>query len=319
MLDGLDTAKEEPNEEKLTEIGNTLGQIKIVGVRAKPDGLTAALEQASGIDRQILGQLLAQKGFFLGRGGKLWSNEGDLLFETKKGVRYTLRFGELARDDGSEVSGIGSEPKEGEQPAEEANNRYLMVTAEFAESLLKKPTGPRLEQAELDKRAEARKQVEAIQKAVEAWRASHENQLPANLLALTEKPAEGEALLAELAPDPWGGEYQLTAEGDGYVVSSFGADKAAGGDGANADVRSDRLPFEDELSKFAGEWTSYDAKVKTGQEEAGKLTARFGPWYYVIDKTLFDKLKPKRADLVKPKAADDAASPGGVQPGGGDK
>ncbi|MEZ6036593.1 MAG: DUF4340 domain-containing protein [Planctomycetota bacterium] len=310
VLDGLDAATEETNEDKARDVTTTLGQIKIVGVLPKPEGLTARLERANGIEAAMLSQSLQAKGFFLGRGGKLWSNEGDLLFETKSGVRYTLRFGELARDDGSEVSGIGSEPKEGEQPAEEAKNRYLMVSAEFAEELLQKPTGPRLEQAELDKRGEARKQVEAIQKAVEAFRAGHENQLPVNLLALTEKPAEGEALLAELLPDPWGGEYQLTAEGDGYVVSSFGADKAAGGDGGNADVRSDRLPFEDELQKFAGEWTTFDAKVKTGQEEADKLTARFGPWYYVIDKTLFDKLKPKRADLVKPKAADDAANPG---------
>ena len=38
------------------------------------------------------------------------------------------------------------------------------------------------------------------------------------------------------------------------------------------------------------------------------LTKRFGPWYYVIDKTLFDKLKPARADLVQPKSEE--AKPG---------
>ena len=57
-FDGLDAAKEEPNEDKLREVGDTLGQIKIVGVRKKPEGLTAMLEQATGFDRQILRQAL---------------------------------------------------------------------------------------------------------------------------------------------------------------------------------------------------------------------------------------------------------------------
>ena len=39
--------------------------------------------------------------------------------------------------------------------------------------------------------------------------------------------------------------------------------------------------------------------------EADNLTRRFGPWYYVIDKTLFDKLKPARENLVQPKAPDE--------------
>src|SRR5690606_20903060 len=119
------------------EIADTLGQIKIVGVRQKPEGLTAMLEQATGFDRQMLAQSLANKGFFLGRGGKLWSNEGDLLFETRKGVRYTLRFGELVLGEGDEVSaGIGQKPTNGggeDQAAangdgeakKPANNRYL--------------------------------------------------------------------------------------------------------------------------------------------------------------------------------------------------
>ena len=37
--------------------------------------------------------------------------------------------------------------------------------------------------------------------------------------------------------------------------------------------------------------------------QKARLTKRFGPWYYVIDQSLFGKLKPKRADLVKPKSA----------------
>ena len=84
-------------------------------------------------------------------------------------MRYTLRFGELVYGEGDELTaGIGAaEPGEGDdKPA--ANNRYLMVTAEFVEDLLDKPTGPRMEQAELDKRRLARSTIETIVKAVDA-------------------------------------------------------------------------------------------------------------------------------------------------------
>jgi hypothetical protein len=227
------------------------------------------------------------------------------LFETKKGVRYTLRFGELVLGEGDEITaGIGAAAKEGEQPDKPANNRYLMVTAEFDEKLIEKPTGAKLTQDELDKRAEAEKQIEAIQAAVETYRANHDNALPESLAVLTEKP-EGEGqqpLLAELKQDPWGGDYQLLKQEDGsYVVASFAADKADGGTLENTDVRSDRLPYENELTRIAEEWKTYEGKLDEGRKEAERLTKRFGPWYYVIDQSLFAKLKPQRADLVEAK------------------
>ncbi|MFN7671059.1 MAG: DUF4340 domain-containing protein [Planctomycetota bacterium] len=318
-FDGLDAAKEEPNEDKLREVGDTLGQIKIVGVRKKPEGLTAMLEQATGFDRQILRQTLAEKGYFVANNGKLVSNEGDLLFETKKGVRYTLRFGELVPGSGLDVSSGAedpkSKPKEGEAP-KPGDNRYLMVTAEFQESLLPKPAGVRLPQEQLDKRATARRDIEDIQKAVEAFRAKNENKLPESLAKLAEKPAEGAALLAELKKDPWGNDYILSAAGDSYLVISYADGNAEGGEGAATDVRSDRLPLEDELKKTADAWAEHDRKVEDGRKEAEKLTKRFGSWYYVIDGALFQKLKPKREDLVKPKAAEPApgTAPGGNEP-----
>lgn len=319
-FDGLDAAKEEPNEDKLREIGDTLGQIKIVGVRKKPEGLTAMLEQATGFDRQILRQTLAEKGYFVANNGKLVSNEGDLLFETKKGVRYTLRFGELVPGSGLDVTSGAedpkSKPKEGEAP-KPGDNRYLMVTAEFVEALLGKPSGVRLPQEQLDKRATARRDIEDVQKAVEAFRAKNDNKLPESLAKLAEKPAEGAPFLAEVKKDPWGNDYILSIAGDSYVVLSYADGNAEGGEGAAADVRSDRLPLEDELKKAADAWAEHDRKIEEGRKEAEKLTKRFAGWYYVIDSALFSKLKPKRADLVKPKAAEAPAA--GTAPGGGNE
>jgi len=302
VLTGLDAAKEETNEERANEVGTTLGDIKIVGVRPKPEGLTARLERANGFEAQILGQQLRAKGYFMGRGGKMFSNEGDLLFETKSGVRYTLRFGAYVAGEGDEVTaGLGSD-KPSEDAAKDSNSRYLMVTVEFVEGLIAKPLAARLSDEELAKRKDARGMIQSIQAAVASYMTTNENKLPAALVDLTVKPAEGDALLKELPIDPWGNAYQFQPAGESYVVLSHGADGKAAGDAANQDVRSDQLPLEDALATAAEEWKTYDGKVKTGQEEAESLTKRFGPWYYVIDKTLFDKLKPKRADLVKPKA-----------------
>lgn len=312
-LAGLDTTKQEPNEEKLREIGDTLGQIKIVGVRNKPEGLTAALERANGVDQMVLAQLLQEKGFFLARGGKLYSNEGDLLFETKKGVRYTLRFGEIVPGEGDEVTAgapakAAKPAKEGDPKPEKAkNNRYLMVTAEFAEDLLTKPASTRIAKEQLDKRRTARTAIEAITKAVDAYRSKNDKKLPESLAKLTEKPADGEALLAKLDKDPWDNDYVLQPAGDGYAVISHGDDKKEGGEGVAVDVRSDRLPYEDGLQKEGAEWADYDKRVEEGRKDADKLTKRFGPWYYVIDQALFAKLKPQRKDLVKDKAP--AAAP----------
>jgi len=310
-LAGLDASTEETNVEKATEVGNTLGQIKIVGVRPKPEGLTARLERANGFEAQILRQQLQSKGFFLA-GGKLYSNEGDLIFEMKSGVRYTLRFGELVYGEGDELTaGIGSaEPGEGgEKPA--ANNRYLMVSAEFVADLLDEPTGPRMEQAELDKRRQARTTVEAIAAAVEAYKAANEGKLPESMEALVAKPEEGEPLLEEVGPDPWGNEYVYTKEGEAFFVVSYARDGKPSGSAEDKDVSSAELAFEDTLDSSAKEWTAYDDKLKAGQEEADELTRRFGPWYYVIDKELFDKLKPARADLVKAKSEEPPADDGG--------
>jgi hypothetical protein len=324
-LDGLDAQKEEPNEEKLREIGDTLGQIKIVGVRNKPQGLTAALEQANGFDRMVLVQALQSKGYFLGRGGKLFSNEGDLLFETRKGVRYTLRFGEIVFGEGDAVTSgkedpKAAKPKEGEQgpPAPgAANNRYLMVSADFDESLLTKPSGIRLDEQALEMRKKAREQIEAIVRAIDAWKQKHENKLPESLAKLTEKPAEGEPLLKALEKDPWEQDYLLEQSGETFVVSSLGEDKKSAGEGPASDIRSDKLAAEDDWRRIADEWKAHETKITDGKKEAENLTKRFGPWYYVIDQSLFAKLKPTRKDLVKDKAkpADATApAPGGTDP-----
>lgn len=309
QLSGLGTS-EETNEDKVREITDALTQLKIVGVRAKPAGITAALKTASGIDLMKIRAELSYRGYFVGPDGNIVSNEGELIAKSQKGVDYTLRFGEIVPGSGDAVSaGTGDDQPPAQKPGEtgppkiEGSHRYLMITAEFDESLLKKPEQPRFDDAELAKRKSARDEIEAIVKAVDDYKASHEGKLPDNLAQLTEgdKPA-----LKELKKDPWGADYVLTIDGDKFTVSSLGADQKPGGENADADVANDKFAFEDGLEKTASDWKAYDQKVKDGRKEADQLTRRFGPWYYVIDAESYAKLKPARKDLAKEKAAEPA-------------
>jgi hypothetical protein len=305
-VDGLEADKV-ANEEKLREVGESLTQIKIVGVRKKPAGLDDRLQSKPGMNDALS---LQSKGFFLLRDGSMRSNEGDLLFETKSGVRYTLRFGEIVYGEGDAVtSGAEAkpkEPKEGEQgPTPMAgNNRYLLVSAEFDPSLLTAPKGARLPDEVLDQRRDARSQIEAIVSAIDAYKQKNEGKLPAALVDLTKKPNDTEAaLLTELKQDPWGQDVVYVVEGEGYKLLSKGPDQVEGGDGVGTDIVSTLLVREDDMKRDADQWKEHETKVEAGKKEAADLTRRFGPWYYVIDNALFQKLKPTRADLSKAKDA----------------
>jgi len=315
-LDGM-AATEEVNGTRMQEFVDALDQLKIIGVRKKPDGLSDALEAAQTLDPQVRRQLqllLQSKGYFLSsRGNKVYSNDGDLVFSDKRGITYTLRFGEIVYGSGLAVSSGAEEAKKPEAGAEgpkpmEGNHRFLMVTAAFDEKLLPAPRGPRLAQDVLDKRRSAREQVEAIVKAVEAWKAKNENKLPASLAALTEG---AEPAMKELKKDPWDADYQYVVNGETFVVKSLGEDKAEGGEAGGADVASDALAREDEFAVAAADWKNHDQKVADGKKAAASLGKRFGPWYYVIDAESFTKLRPARKDLVQEKKPEAAASPTG--------
>ena len=317
------------NEDKLREVTESLGQIKIVGVRKKPAGLDARLQGGPALQDALN---LQSKGYFILRDGSLRSNEGDLSFESKNGVRYTLRFGEIVYGEGEAItSGEGDAkpdaPKDGQQgPTPLAgNNRYLMVSAEFDESLLQKPSGMRLADDVIAQRREAQQQIEAIVNAIELYKQKNEGKVPPSLQELTKKPNETDAaLLTELKQDPWGQDLVYALEGEGYKLFSKGPDQVEGGVGMGQDLVAALLAGEDELRRSADQWREFDSKIAEGKKEADGLARRFGPWYYVIDNALFTKLKPARTDLVKPKDAPaetpvggDAPVPGDVLPGGG--
>ncbi len=129
-------------------ITNLVG-LKITAVFPKPPGISAALArsgQSTAIttaDRDDL----ARKGFYLTRDGRLLSNEGEVLVHTRRGVFYTLRFGEVASgepDDENAASGNAAESRES-APRE---NRYVFITVAFDPSSISGAPSASLESSE---------------------------------------------------------------------------------------------------------------------------------------------------------------------------
>lgn len=136
----------EINEDSLRSLSDALGDLKIVGVRRKPPGLTDPntpdLKLTATIDRS-----LRLKGFFLTRQG-LFSDQGDVIVTTEEGVVYTLRYGGPVFATGDELTaGEPDDVEKKDEPGKAAakksegtqENRYLLVTVSFDPTIIPKP------------------------------------------------------------------------------------------------------------------------------------------------------------------------------------
>ena len=119
----------------------------------------------------------------------------------------------------------------------------------------------------------------------------------------------------------------LYGTGEAISAGADGSDDESAGPGENrylfitADFHPERIPEPPQpestgfLAKEESEWTDEDKtakamqdeytawqeKIQSGEEEAARLTGRFAEWYYVISAESFDKMDLERGDLVKKK------------------
>ena len=131
-----------PNSGKMSDLTGALDDLRIVDVQPKPANLTRDLKTAKGITLSMQSVAsLRQKGFFIVRTGQLFSNEGEILVETANGLRYTLRFGEIASSGSSARAGEAGD-SEPSQPDSKANQqqerRYVFITVDHSAARAKK-------------------------------------------------------------------------------------------------------------------------------------------------------------------------------------
>lgn len=271
VLEGLDTATEEVNEDEIRKLTQALDDLKITGVRPKSDRLKKRLQDDKGITADKATQIeLQDMGYFLarskdGRSFRMISQEGDVVAGTDQGVVYDLHFGAVFTGSEEEVEAgfikkedeakpEGEAKKEGEAEKKEEDkpnskkikSRYLFVQAQFdPEAIGPKPEAPaKPEEPKADEKA---------------------------------GDATADATVAENAPDK--------------------VDPQKAYEAALAKYNADNKKYEDDLK-------AYEEKLKTGEKQVKDLNRRFAEWYYVISGDSFEDLRQGRKTLVKEKAAE---------------
>lgn len=146
---------QELDSDKLRTLSDALADLKIVGVRTKPAGLTRDLKKSDSEGIKLTAQTVASlqsKGFYMTKDGRLLSNQGDVRVFTEEGVVYTLRFGEVFFGTGDELTSgtpddaekkADAKDEKGKDKAKKSEgtteNRYVMVTVAFDPELIAKP------------------------------------------------------------------------------------------------------------------------------------------------------------------------------------
>jgi len=168
---------QEVDSEKSGALLGALDDLKIVGVRPKPAGLSASLTRADGARlTQADVQSLQSRGYYFTYDGQLVSNEGEVQVESDAGIRYTLRFGELVYGTGDEVTAGGGESEDDGERGPGAN-RYLFITADFDPELLPEPQQPSdtaFQQKAESEWSEADRRHKELFDAHETWKAQVE-------------------------------------------------------------------------------------------------------------------------------------------------
>jgi len=135
---------EELNKQKLDDLRNGLGDLKIVDVRRKPVGLGNSLRISADKLPRDQQEALTDLGFYpySASDGKLdiYGANGEVIIDTKDGVEYVLRFGDIAPQ--TAVSSPAKKTgKEKDKSADEEVkvHRWLFVTTQLASSIQKQP------------------------------------------------------------------------------------------------------------------------------------------------------------------------------------
>ncbi|HVZ95070.1 MAG TPA: DUF4340 domain-containing protein [Phycisphaerales bacterium] len=255
---------EQINLTKVNDLAAALRELRIAGVRPKPEKLVRLF---AGDDAQAsldpMDQLnLRSRGFFITSKGGLLADEGQASYVTADGVSYNFYFGQVLFGEGEAVSAGAEQPLgPGESTASAAagdkkgqETRYAFISASVDASVLgPEPTPPTA-------------------------------------------PAAG---TSAATPAPAGGETK--SEGAADTKPESGEKPAEGAPAATPAVdEAAQKEYDAAKAKYDADMAERKRKLDEAQKKVSALNKKFAEWYYVVDAKLFERLRPTRADLVQP-------------------
>ncbi|NLS96557.1 MAG: DUF4340 domain-containing protein [Planctomycetaceae bacterium] len=338
---------EELNTDTLNDLKSSLDNLKIVDVVRKPKGLSETLRSSGSIDLDPEAeQSLTRAGFHVipvtdpANPGQqyyeLRSNEGEISASMKNGVKYVLRFGQIAgmgsSDEGAkEGKGKDEKKEKSEDAKDEAGadkkessdskvNRYLFVMAQMDRSMIEEPEYKELPELPADEpkkdepKKDEPKKEEPKKEETKKEDAKPEKAKPDD--AKAEKPKPDDAKPEEAKTDE--------AKPEETQPEKAKADDAKPEEAKKEEAKPTREEIEKQREQIQKEndrkKEEYEEKVKEGEEKVKELNARFADWYYVIDDGEYQKIHLSRDKIVrekkkeeeKDKKSDDSseASPG---------
>ncbi|QDT50575.1 hypothetical protein Pan258_46540 [Symmachiella dynata] len=322
-LAGLDAETQELDVAKVTAMISAMDELKLIGVRPKPEGLSNDLKlskDAAPRTREAFNDLIS-RGFFPTEQG-LKSNEGELVVTTNKGVEYVLRFGEIftgsdleieagLEKDAKQAKADGEKKADGDDKAsddkpeveeEKLQGRFLFAFARFDEAALgpkpvepEKPAEPAAEE-KTDDKPPAEKEDDKKPEA------PADDDQPADADATDEKPEDAKSE-DDTPADDADADAEKEKEADKPTEKS--AEQAA------ADAAKAQAEYEQAMAKYKTDLAAYEKKAQEGRKEVEELNRRFADWYYVISEEDFKKIRLHRDELTKPKTP--AGEAGNIQ------
>ncbi len=89
----------------------------------------------------------------------------------------------------------------------------------------------------------AKAEISEIKKAIGIYKIET-GKWPESLQDLNQPRKDGGENYIDIGKDPWGHDYEFERNGSKFVIKSYGADGAPGGEGEDADLDSDHLSEE---------------------------------------------------------------------------
>jgi len=343
----LNDLNPETEKVKLAEVNSllqALTDLKIVGVRQKPEALIAGLKSAEGKISLTALTLrdLRQKGVFIDRGrGEFVYNEGKVNVGTNDGVVYELGFGE-------EFSGSDLDIEIGGQKSAEEEAKEL-------EQETKDQTASNSDEKEADEKPADNTEADSAGTDKDEDGSAEDSAKPGQkksrylfVTVVFDKSLLGPAPVKPVAPRKPAAASEKKAEesdstaqenkenpnpsepADNKNANGEKADDKEQADAGSADKKDEadksdnpdpQKAYEEALKEYELQKEVYDAqkkayaeKLKAGEKRVADLNARFAEWYYVISEDVFDKLKLKREALVEPVKAEGAETPASGTP-----